>query len=118
MVEQSKVVNTFGELQKVSSFSLLLLLLPLLALLKSLFLVENEEHCDFKKLRSLLIRTHMLDLITTSEDSHYENYRQAQMETRKFGLVPLSFYFSFFLRFFVSSFLGQSVDVNCFWGEQ
>jgi len=47
--------------------------------------VENENHCDFKKLRSLLIRTHMLDLISTSEDSHYENYRQQQMETRKFG---------------------------------
>jgi cell division control protein 12 len=47
--------------------------------------VENEEHCDFKKLRSLLIRTHMLDLIATSEDSHYEHYRQSQMETRKFG---------------------------------
>jgi len=47
--------------------------------------VENENHCDFKKLRSLLIRTHMLDLITTSEDLHYENYRQQQMETRKFG---------------------------------
>jgi cell division control protein 12 len=27
----------------------------------------------------------MLDLISTSEDSHYENYRQQQMETRKFG---------------------------------
>jgi cell division control protein 12 len=47
--------------------------------------VENENHCDFKKLRSLLIRTHMLDLISTTEDSHYENYRQQQMETRKFG---------------------------------
>ncbi|KAH8827223.1 septin [Flagelloscypha sp. PMI_526] len=47
--------------------------------------VENDAHCDFKKLRSLLIRTHMLDLISTSEDSHYENYRQAQMEVRKFG---------------------------------
>ena len=47
--------------------------------------VENEAHCDFKKLRSLLIRTHMLDLISTSEELHYENYRQAQMETRKFG---------------------------------
>lgn len=47
--------------------------------------VENEEHCDFKKLRSLLIRTHMLDLITTTEEGHYEAYRQAQMETRKFG---------------------------------
>ncbi|KAI8357854.1 Septin-domain-containing protein [Choanephora cucurbitarum] len=47
--------------------------------------VENDEHCDFKKLRSLLIRTHMLDLITTTEENHYENYRQIQMETRKFG---------------------------------
>ncbi|GAA6040775.1 hypothetical protein JCM8097_003293 [Rhodosporidiobolus ruineniae] len=47
--------------------------------------VENEDHCDFKKLRSLLIRTHMLDLINTTEDTHYENYRQQQMETRKFG---------------------------------
>lgn len=27
----------------------------------------------------------MLDLISTTEDSHYEAYRQAQMETRKFG---------------------------------
>lgn len=27
----------------------------------------------------------MLDLISTSEELHYENYRQAQMETRKFG---------------------------------
>jgi septin family protein len=27
----------------------------------------------------------MLDLINTTEESHYENYRQQQMETRKFG---------------------------------
>ncbi|KAL0083050.1 Septin-domain-containing protein [Phycomyces blakesleeanus] len=47
--------------------------------------VENDEHCDFRKLRSLLIRTHMLDLITTTEETHYENYRQSQMETRNFG---------------------------------
>lgn len=47
--------------------------------------VENENHCDFKKLRSLLIRTHMLDLISTTEELHYEHYRQQQMETRKFG---------------------------------
>jgi len=45
--------------------------------------VENEQHCDFRKLRSLLIRTHMLDLISTTEETHYENYRQAQMETRR-----------------------------------
>jgi len=47
--------------------------------------VENEDHCDFQKLRQLLIRTHMLDLIATTEETHYETYRQAQMETRKFG---------------------------------
>ena len=29
----------------------------------------------------------MLDLINTSEEAHYENYRLQQMETRKFGCV-------------------------------
>ena len=47
--------------------------------------VENDDHCDFKKLRSILIRTHMLDLIHTTEESHYEAYRAQQMETRKYG---------------------------------
>ncbi|KAF9437718.1 hypothetical protein BGZ76_011496 [Entomortierella beljakovae] len=47
--------------------------------------VENEDHCDFKKLRQLLIRTHMLDLISSTEETHYENYRHLQMETRKIG---------------------------------
>ena len=47
--------------------------------------VDNEDHCDFRKLRSLLLRVHMLDLVTTTEETHYEAYRQTQMETRKFG---------------------------------
>lgn len=47
--------------------------------------VENDDHCDFKKLRAILIRTHMLDLIHTTEEVHYEQYRAQQMETRKFG---------------------------------
>ena len=47
--------------------------------------VENDDHCDFRKLRSVLIRSHMLELIQTTESTHYENYRAAQMETRKFG---------------------------------
>lgn len=47
--------------------------------------MENEEHCDFKKLRGVLIRTYMLDLISSTEENHYEAYRLAQMETRKFG---------------------------------
>lgn len=42
--------------------------------------VENDSHCDFRKLRSLLIRTHMLDLITTTQEVHYENYRKTQLE--------------------------------------
>ncbi|KAL7419538.1 Septin spn4 [Cryptotrichosporon argae] len=47
--------------------------------------VENDDHCDFRKLRSLLIRTYMLDLVSSTEEGHYENYRLQQMETRKFG---------------------------------
>ncbi|KAI8373801.1 Septin-domain-containing protein [Blakeslea trispora] len=47
--------------------------------------VENEAHCDFKKLRHLLIRSHMSDLIETTEAVHYENYRLNEMGTRKFG---------------------------------
>jgi cell division control protein 12 len=47
--------------------------------------VEKEDHCDFRKLRAILIRTHMLDLIHTTEENHYEVYRAQQMETRKFG---------------------------------
>lgn len=47
--------------------------------------VENDDHCDFKKLRSVLIRNYMLDLIHTTEEAHYEAYRAQQMETRKFG---------------------------------
>ena len=27
----------------------------------------------------------MLDLVSTTEETHYEQYRQTQMETRKFG---------------------------------
>ncbi|KAI9315526.1 Septin-domain-containing protein [Dichotomocladium elegans] len=54
--------------------------------------VENEQHCDFKKLRNLLIRTHMLDLIATTEEVHYENYRQQQMASRKFGEPKVSKY--------------------------
>lgn len=41
--------------------------------------VENEEHCDFVKLRNLLIRTHMHDLISSTQEIHYENYRSERM---------------------------------------
>ncbi|CAO3625262.1 unnamed protein product [Cunninghamella blakesleeana] len=54
--------------------------------------VENEQHCDFKKLRNLLIRSHMLDLISTTEELHYENYRQREMANRKFGEAKIKKY--------------------------
>ena len=37
--------------------------------------VENQAHCDFVKLRNMLIRTHMHDLKDVTCDVHYENYR-------------------------------------------
>ncbi|XP_026152851.1 septin 5b isoform X3 [Mastacembelus armatus] len=37
--------------------------------------VENPTHCDFVKLRTMLIRTHMHDLKDITSDCHYENYR-------------------------------------------
>eukprot|EP00062_Callorhinchus_milii_P011567 gi/632957669/ref/XP_007894613.1/ PREDICTED: septin-4 isoform X2 [Callorhinchus milii] len=37
--------------------------------------VENPAHCDFVKLRNMLIRTHMQDLKDVTRDTHYENYR-------------------------------------------
>ncbi|XP_062999783.1 septin-5 isoform X1 [Elgaria multicarinata webbii] len=37
--------------------------------------VENQAHCDFVKLRNMLIRTHMHDLKDVTCDVQYENYR-------------------------------------------
>nr|XP_021334833.1 septin 5b isoform X2 [Danio rerio] len=37
--------------------------------------VENQSHCDFVKLRNMLIRSHMHDLKDITCDAHYENYR-------------------------------------------
>jgi hypothetical protein len=101
MAVPSRVVNTLGVLQKVNTRStenpqgkenFVVMLLTANCNL----IVENEDHCDFKKLRQLLIRTHMLDLISSTEESHYENYRNLQMETRKIGEPK---YESFFLVF-------------------
>lgn len=40
--------------------------------------VENPEHCDFIKLRSMLI-THMQDLQELTQQVHYENYRSERL---------------------------------------
>ncbi|OWB75006.1 hypothetical protein B5S31_g4851 [[Candida] boidinii] len=41
--------------------------------------VENDHHCDFRKLRSLLLRTNMLDLILSTQELHYESFRSIKM---------------------------------------
>jgi cell division control protein 12 len=84
MEESSKGESTCGESLKVSDSRSSLPGRKYVA--KScLITVDNEDHCDFRKLRSLMLRVHMLDLVTTTEETHYEAYRQTQMETRKFG---------------------------------
>lgn len=41
--------------------------------------VENKDHCDFVKLRTMLIRTHMQDLKDYTQDVHYENFRKKKL---------------------------------------
>ncbi|KAI0212676.1 Septin-1 [Lamellibrachia satsuma] len=36
---------------------------------------DNPDHCDFTKLRQMLISMHMQDLKDMTHDVHYENYR-------------------------------------------
>ena len=47
--------------------------------------IENDNHCDFRKLRSLLLRTYLLDLICTTNEVHYENYRRLRLESSGSG---------------------------------
>ena len=46
--------------------------------------VENENHCDFTKLREMLIRTNMEDLIDTTHYRHYELYRKDRLKMMGF----------------------------------
>ncbi|KAH9457988.1 hypothetical protein Pst134EB_010289 [Puccinia striiformis f. sp. tritici] len=41
--------------------------------------VDNEEHCDFVKLRQMLIRTHMEELKDHTANVLYENYRTEKL---------------------------------------
>jgi septin 7 len=41
--------------------------------------VDNEEHCDFVKLRQMLIRTHMEELKEHTSNVLYENYRSEKL---------------------------------------
>ncbi|XP_022780489.1 septin-1-like [Stylophora pistillata] len=44
--------------------------------------VENPEHCDFIKLRNMLIRTHIQDLKDVTQEVHYENYRAERLSSQ------------------------------------
>ncbi|ODV87576.1 hypothetical protein CANARDRAFT_26959 [[Candida] arabinofermentans NRRL YB-2248] len=46
--------------------------------------IDNEEHCDFIKLRQLLIRNFMEELKETTANKLYENYRTAKL--KKLGI--------------------------------
>lgn len=47
--------------------------------------VDNPDHCDFVRLRQMLISTHMQDLKDVTADSHYENYRAMHIRTQMNG---------------------------------
>lgn len=58
--------------------------------------VENEHHCDFVKLREMLVRTNMVDLREQTHTQHYELYRRMRLEQMGFSDVgsdnkPVSF---------------------------
>ncbi|XP_066252830.1 septin-2 isoform X1 [Euwallacea similis] len=58
--------------------------------------VENETHCDFVKLREMLIRTNMEDMREKTHIRHYELYRKKRLEQMGFSDVdannkPISF---------------------------
>ncbi|KAK6626318.1 Septin-2 [Polyplax serrata] len=62
--------------------------------------IENEGHCDFVKLREMLIRTNMEDMREKTHTKHYETYRKKRLEQMGFSDVdaenkPLSFQTAF-----------------------
>ena len=48
-------------------------------------LVENENHCDFTKLREMLIRTNMEDMRDTTHSKHYEVFRKHRLQEMGFS---------------------------------
>ncbi|CAG2177456.1 unnamed protein product [Oppiella nova] len=49
--------------------------------------VENENHCDFVRLRDMILRINMEDLRETTHSRHYELYRRVRLEQMGFGTV-------------------------------
>ncbi|KAK7505996.1 hypothetical protein BaRGS_00002718 [Batillaria attramentaria] len=47
--------------------------------------VDNPSHCDFVRLRQMLISTHMQDLKDVTSDVHYENFRASYIQESMAG---------------------------------
>lgn len=67
--------------------------------------VENESHCDFVKLREMLIRTNMEDMREKTHGRHYELYRKKRLEQvnllNKFFIMFVKILIVFLIMFFV-----------------
>lgn len=50
--------------------------------------IENPSHCEFPQLRSFLISSHLQDLIDTTVQVHYENFRMRQLLLLKEKSAP------------------------------
>jgi septin 6/8/11 len=46
--------------------------------------VENELHCDFVKLREMLLSTNLLDLIELTHTKHFQLYRAQRLKQMGF----------------------------------
>lgn len=47
--------------------------------------IDNPSHCDFVRLRQMLISTHMQDLKDVTSDVHYENFRASYIQESMAG---------------------------------
>ena len=81
--------------------------------------VENETHCDFVKLREMLIRTNMEDMREQTHVKHYELYRQKRLQEMGFSDVddqnkPISFQQTFEIKHsnHLSSLLAKEDEVR------
>ena len=95
-------------------------------ILPRLFLVqvENENHCDFTKLREMLIRTNMEDLRDTTHGKHYELYRKDRLKEMGFtdnegkpGKILLHFFEIIFSCLFTKKNYVKSLFVYFFIGN-
>lgn len=48
--------------------------------------MENENHCDFVRLRDMVIRVNMEDLRDQTHSKHYEHYRRVRLQQMGFGV--------------------------------